>query len=81
MEKEEFISLEKLSDRELFDFVTEKDSSQRKWVALHLLEFRRNIELTRAAKSSARAAWWASGIAGVSAAIAVMAYFNAKPPI
>lgn len=80
MEKDEFAHLEKLSDRELFDFVTENDSSQRKWVAMHLLELRRNIELTRAARSSAKAAWLAAIIAGVSAVVAVVAYFHVKPP-
>ena len=73
MEAPEYARLEKLSDRELFDFVTEKDSSQRKWVAMHLLEIRRNEALTKAAKSSARAAWIAALIAGMSAVIAVLA--------
>lgn len=76
MEEDQFKQFEKLSDRELFDFVTEKDSSQRKWVAMHLLELRRNRELTRAAKSSARAAWLAAAIAGISAIIAVAAYLH-----
>jgi hypothetical protein len=79
MEQNEFANLEKLSDRELFDFVTETDGSQRKWVALHLLELRRNMELTRAAKSSARAAWWAAIIAGAAAVVAVLAFLNARP--
>ena len=70
MDKEEFDSLEKLSDHELFDFITEKDSSQRKWIAIHLLEIRRNKVLASAAKSSAIAAWIAAAVAGVSAVIA-----------
>ena len=70
MNKDEFESLEKLSDRELFDFVTEKESSQRKWVAMHLLEKRRNEVLVSAARSSAIAAWIAALVAGVSAVIA-----------
>ena len=73
MEASEYDSLEKLSDRELFDFVTEKDSSQRKWAAMHLLEMRRNEAMVKAARSSARAAWLAALIAGISAAIAVLA--------
>lgn len=73
MEANEYDSLEKLSDRELFDFVTEKDHSQRKWVAMHLLEMRRNEAMTKAAKSSARAAWLAALIAGISAVVAVLA--------
>lgn len=79
MNKNEYEQLEKLSDRELFDFVTEKDSSQRKWVATHLLELRRNREVTRAAKASAVAAWVAAIIAGISAVIAVLAYFQQVP--
>lgn len=75
MESHEYTSLEKLTDRELFDFVTEKDNSQRKWAAMHLLEMRRNQAMTDAAKSSARAAWLAAMIAGVSAVIAIVALF------
>jgi hypothetical protein len=78
MEQDEYVQLQKLSDRELYDFVTEKDSSQRKWVALHLLEQRRNAILVSAAKSSARAAWLAAIIAGISAVIAVLAYLGGR---
>lgn len=76
MDKEQFRQLEQFSDMELFDFVTENDSSQRKWVALHLLELRRNRELTGAAKSSARAAWLAVAVAGISAVVAIDAYVH-----
>jgi hypothetical protein len=76
MEQTQYDELAKKPDRELYDFVTEQDSSQRKWVALHMLEERRNAVLTAAAKSSARAAWLAAAIAGASAIIAVLAYFN-----
>ncbi len=76
MEQTEYDQLAKLSDRELYDFVTEKDSSQRKWVALHMLEQRRNAMLTAAAKSSAHAAWLAAAVAGASAIIAALVYFN-----
>ena len=73
MEASEYASLEKLTDRELFDFVTEKERSQRKWAAMHLLEMRRNEAMVKAAKSSARAAWLAALNAGISAAIAIVA--------
>lgn len=79
MENDEYAQFQKLSDRELYDFVTEKDSSQRKWVALHLLEQRRNAVLASAAKSSARAAWLAAIIAGISAVIAVLAFLRGNP--
>lgn len=69
----EYASFEKLSDRELFDFVTEKDNSQRKWVAMHLLELRRNQALVRAARSSAVAAWIAAIVAGASMVITFIA--------
>lgn len=75
MEAHEYASIEKLSDRELFDLVTEQEGSQRKWVAMHLLEMRCNDVLTQAAKSSATAAWTAAIIAGVSAVVAVLALF------
>lgn len=80
MEQSEYDKLTKLSDRELYDFVTEMDSSQRKWVALHLLEERRNEILTAAAKSSALAAWIAAIVAGISAAVALGAYFRGIAP-
>jgi type IV secretory pathway component VirB8 len=73
MEASEYASLEKLTDRELFDFVTEKESSQRRWAAMHLLEMRRNEAMVKAAKSSASAAWLAALIAGISAVIAILA--------
>lgn len=76
MEQDEYASLQKLSDRELYDFVTEKDSSQRKWAALHLLEQRRNAALVAAGKSSARAAWFAALVAGISAVVAILAYLH-----
>lgn len=79
MEQNQYNQLAKLSDRELYDFVTEKDSSQRKWVALHLLEQRRNTVLTEAAKSSARAAWVAAVIAGIAAAVSILAYVQKAP--
>jgi hypothetical protein len=79
MEQNEYEQLSKLSDRELYDFVTEKDGSQRKWVALHMLEQRRNAVLIDAAKSSARAAWLAAVIAGVAAAVSILAYFHKVP--
>lgn len=73
MEQSQFEQLEKLSDRELFDFITEKDTSQRKWVAIHLLELRRNQAITSAAKSSASAAWVAAVVAGIAAVVAILA--------
>jgi len=78
VEQNEYASLEKLSDRELFDFVTELDNSQRKWVAMHLLEMRRNEALTKAAKSSASAAWLAALIAGISAVVALLALLGGR---
>jgi hypothetical protein len=41
-----------------------------------MLEQRRNAVLTAAAKSSARAAWLAAAIAGASAIVALLAYFQ-----
>ncbi len=76
MKNEDYQQLVKLSDSELFDFITEKDASQRKWVAMHLLELRRNKFLTSAARSSAIAAWFAAVVAGVSAIVAILAYFK-----
>lgn len=77
MTEDEYKQIDALKDRELYDFVTEKDSSQRKWVAIHLLEQRRNAALVAASKSAARAAWLAAAIAGGSAIIAVLAFIKA----
>lgn len=74
MEQSEYDQLNVLEDRQLYDFVTETDTSQRKWVEIHLREMRRNNVLTQAAKSAARAAWFAAAIAGVSAVVAWRAY-------
>ena len=63
----------------MFDFITEKESSQRKWVAMHLLELRRNKVLTSVARASAIAAWLAAVIVGVSAVVAILAYFRGVP--
>ena len=76
MKIEDYELLEKLTDSELFDFITEKDSSQRKWIAMHLLELRRNKAVTSAARSSAIAAWFAAIVAGVSAVVAVLVYIK-----
>ena len=79
MESRDYERLEQLTDRELFDFVTETDASQRKWVAMHLLELRRNRAIASAAKSSAIAAWVAALVAGLSAIVASLAYFQGLP--
>jgi hypothetical protein len=76
MDSKGYEELERLSDRDLFDYVTEKDSSQRKWAAMHLLELRRNRALVSAARSSAFAAWVATLVAGVAACVAVLAYLS-----
>ncbi len=72
MELTDYDRLERLPDRELFDFLTETDASQRKWVAIHLLEMRRNRALTSAARSSAIAAWVAAALALISALVTVV---------
>lgn len=79
MEDKLYRDLQARSDSELFDFITETDASQRKWVALHLLELRRNKAIASAAKSSAIAAWAAAIGAGASAVVAVLAYVSYAP--
>ena len=79
METKDYEQLERLTDRELFDFVTETDASQRKWVAMHLLELRRNRAIASAARSSAIAAWVAALVAGVSAIVAILVYLQGAP--
>lgn len=79
MEDKLYRDLQARSARELFDFITETDASQRKWVALHLLELRRNQAIASAAKSSAIAAWIAAIVAGASAVVAALAYVSNAP--
>ena len=74
MTEVEYQRLEKLTDRELFDFTTESEGSQRMWAARHLLELRKNRVLASAAKASAAAAWIAAIIAGISAVVADLSY-------
>ncbi|QDL37480.1 hypothetical protein [Rhodoferax sediminis] len=76
MNEDEYRGLEKLTDRELFDFTTETAGSQRKWAALHLLELRRNRVVASAAKWSAAAACFAAMVAGISAVVAVLSYLH-----
>ncbi|MDE1544309.1 hypothetical protein PTW32_02675 [Dechloromonas agitata] len=72
MNRDDYERLATLSDQELFDFVTEQDSSQRRWVAMHLLEVRRNKSIASSAKWSAVAAWIGAAVAGISAFLAYL---------
>jgi hypothetical protein len=63
MNEKLFDELSAMKDRDLFDFVTEKDSSQRKWAALYILETRR----ARISSKAAVAAAWAAGLAALTA--------------
>jgi hypothetical protein len=66
MDETLFRELTAMKDRELFDFVTEKDSSQRKWAAMYILETRRAKISSRAAIASAIAAAFAASAALIS---------------
>lgn len=86
MKKEDLEFLERLPSEKLYEFVTEKDFSERKHAALHILEMRRNEPLRRAAESSAAAAHsssktavWAMIAAVVSALAAVISLFGRRP--
>jgi 16S rRNA C1402 N4-methylase RsmH len=78
------------SDEKLFEYVTERESSQSRHVAMHILEMRRNEPLRRAADLSAQAAQssaetakaalttarWAMAAALLSAIGAIIALFH-----
>jgi len=80
----------KKSDEELFGFVIEREGSQRRHVAMHILEMRRNEPLQRAAEQSAAAAQssadtarsalitarWATVAALLSAIAAIIALYH-----
>ena len=64
-----------MSTEELYKFVTENDSSERKWKALHILEERRMKPLVEAADRSAAAAKFSAIAASISALIALVALY------
>lgn len=57
MNKDEWDSLIQMADRELMDFTTETDSSQRKHAAMHILAMRRNKVMERVTLYAAIAAF------------------------
>lgn len=75
MSSTSFENMEKLSSEELHKFVTENDSSERKFKALHILEQRRMLPMIDAANKSASAAKYSAIAAGISAIIALAALF------
>jgi hypothetical protein len=76
MSPNEFNEMEQLDTAILVSISAERDSSQRKHAALHILEMRRAEPLRRAANSSARAAVWAAVAAFISAIAAVISLFH-----
>jgi len=65
VDKAHYEALRALPDGDLFSFVTEKDSSQRKWVALYILE-------TRKVKIARNVAIFSAVAAGLSAVVAIV---------
>jgi hypothetical protein len=76
MEPDLFKQMSVMPDEKLFEFVTERDSSQRRHVAEHILEMRRTLPLHRAAEASAKAAIWSAIAAFISAVVAIVALFH-----
>jgi hypothetical protein len=56
MQSETYKTFQAFPDEKLFEYVTERESSQHRHVAMHILEMRRNEPLRRAAELSAEAA-------------------------
>lgn len=73
MKKEEYDKYNKMDSASLFVFLTESDESERKWVAMQILEQRRIKPLVDAAKESAKAAKRSATSAFISAIIALFA--------
>lgn len=71
-----FKQFNEMPDEKLFEFVTEREHSQNRHVAMHILEIRRTEPLRRAAQQSADAARWSMIAAFLSAIAAFIALFN-----
>lgn len=69
MDKATWDSLDAMTDWDLLDFTTERDSSQRKHAAQHILAMRRN-------KALERVAMWSAIAAALSAVVAVAQLFK-----
>jgi hypothetical protein len=72
MTESEYKRLENLKDWELFSYITEKEHSENRHVAEHILHLRRTDAARRAAERSARAALWSAAAAAISASAAVI---------
>lgn len=71
-----FKQFNQMPDEKLFEFVTEREHSQNRHVAMHILEIRRTEPLRRAAQQSADAARWAMIAAFISAIAAFIALLH-----
>lgn len=69
MTKQEWEQLQALPDWELHDFVTERESSQRRHAAQHILAMRRN-------RAIERVTMWSAMAAGLAAVAAIVQLFN-----
>lgn len=90
MQPETYKQFNAMPDEKLFEYVTERESSQSRHVAMHILEIRRTEPLRRAAEQSAAAAQssaetalsalvtarWAMVAALLSAVAALIALFR-----
>jgi hypothetical protein len=72
MTEKEFKEYEAMPDWKLFGFLSARDTSERKHVAIHLLELRRASAATKAAERSAHAAIWASVAAIASLLVTII---------
>jgi len=75
MNKLEFDEYNSWPSEKLYELVTERDGSQRKFLALHILEQRRMMPLVEAAHKSAISSKWSAVTAIISAIIALAALF------
>jgi hypothetical protein len=69
MEKDEWDQLQALPDWQLHDFVTERESSQRRHAAQHILSMRRN-------KAMERVTMWSAIAAGLAAIASIAQLFK-----
>jgi len=72
MGSQDYKEMERLESEKLYEFLSDNDSSTRKWKAIHILETRRFQPMADAAKSSARAAKLSAVAAFVSAVTAIL---------
>lgn len=71
MTEDEYKSLQRMTDAQLFDFTGETASSERGWAARHILSMR----VATVASTAAKGAAWAAGFSAIAALLSLLHQF------